>query len=95
MSRAMFKRLEKLEQQRSSDAGRYHLVLGQVGDDDETFEARVESFKATLPDYDEDRDIIMGVQFVSPSSLEPVGKQHDTRSRSTNGQVGAGHGDHG
>lgn len=66
MSRAMFKRLEKLEQQCPSAQGQYHLMLGQVGDDDETFEARVEAFKASLPDYDEDRDTIMGIRFVSP-----------------------------
>ena len=69
MNRAMFRRLEKLEQQRSFGTGRYHLVLGQVGDDDRTFEARVEAFRATLPDYDEDRDTIMGVRFVSPEQV--------------------------
>ncbi len=69
MSRAMFKRLEKLEQQRSSGEGKYHLVLGQVGDDDETFEARVEAFKATLPDYREERDSLLCVHFVSPEQV--------------------------
>lgn len=69
MSRAMFKRLERLERQGSSGAGRYHLVLGQVGYDDETFEARVEVVKASLPDYDEERDTIMGVRFVSPEMV--------------------------
>ncbi len=74
MSRAMFKRLERLERQGSSGAGRYHLVLGQVGDDDETFEARVEAFKATLPDFDEDRDTLMCVQFVSPELVQTRGE---------------------
>ena len=69
MSRAMFKRLERLERQAPSARGTYHLMLGQVGDDDETFEARVEAFKAALPDYDEERDTLMCVRFVSPGMV--------------------------
>ena len=69
MRSALMKRLERLEQQRSSGEGRYHLVLGQVGDDDETFEARVEAFKASLPDYQEERDTLLCVRFVSPEQV--------------------------
>ncbi len=69
MSRTLFKRLERLEQQRSFGEGRYHLVLGEVGDDDKAFEARVEAFKAALPDYDESRDTIMGIRFVLPEQV--------------------------
>ncbi len=69
MRSALMKRLERLEQQRSSGQGRYHLVLGQVGDDDEAFEARVEAFKAALPDYDESRDTLLCVRFVSPEQV--------------------------
>ena len=70
MRSALMKRLERLEQQRSSGAGRYHLVLGQLGDDDETFEARVEAFKATLPEYREERDTLLCVRFVSPEFVQ-------------------------
>lgn len=70
MSRAVLKRLERLERQSPSAQGQYHLMLGEVGDDDETFEARVEAFKATLPDFDEQRDTLMCVRFVSPEMVQ-------------------------
>ena len=68
MRSTLMKRLERLEHQGSS-SGNVHVMLGDVGDDDETFEARVEAFKATLPEYREERDTLLCVQFVSPEQV--------------------------
>ncbi len=69
MRSALMKRLERLERQGSSPFGKVHVMLGKPGDDDETFNSRVEAFKASLPNYDEDRDTLLCVQFVSPEQV--------------------------
>ncbi len=69
MSRTLIRRLERLERQGSSSFGDVHVILGKPGDDDETFNSRVEAFKASLPNYDEDRDTLLCVQFVSPEQV--------------------------
>ena len=70
MRSALMKRLERLERQVSSPFGNVHVMLGKPGDDDETFERRVEAFKASLPDYREERDTLLCVQFVSPEQVQ-------------------------
>ncbi len=69
MSRTLIRRLERLERQGSSPFGNVHVILGKPGDDDETFNSRVEAFKASLPNYNEDRDTLLCVQFVSPEQV--------------------------
>ena len=69
MSRTLIRRLERLERQGSSSFGNVHVMLAKSGDDDETFNSRVEAFKASLPNYDEDRDTLLCVQFVSPEQV--------------------------
>ena len=69
MRSTLVKRLERLERQGSSAFGNVHVMLGKPGDDDETFNSRVEAFKASLPTYDEDRDTLLCVQFVSPEQV--------------------------
>ena len=69
MRSTLMKRLERLERQGSSSSGNVHVVLGEPGDDDETFEARVEAFKATPPEYREERDTLLCVRFVSPEQV--------------------------
>ena len=69
MSRTLIRRLERLERQGSSPFGNVHVILGKPGDDDETFNSRVEAFKASLPDYQEERDTLLCVQFVSPEQV--------------------------
>ncbi len=69
MSRTLIRRLERLERQGSSPFGNVHVMLGKPGDDDETFDSRVEAFKASLPDYQEERDTLLCVQFVSPEQV--------------------------
>ncbi len=43
MSRAMFKRLEKLEQQRSACEGRNYMLLSEPDEPDDAFAARAEA----------------------------------------------------
>ncbi len=69
MRSALMKRLERLECQGSSSFGKVHVMLGKPGDDDATFNSRVEAFKASLPDYQEERDTLLCVQFVSPEQV--------------------------
>ena len=69
MRSALMKRLEKLERQGSSSSGNVHVMLGKPGDDDATFERRVEAFKASLPEYREERDTLLCVRFVSPEQV--------------------------
>ena len=66
MSRAMFKRLEKLEQHRSDVLGRNYMLLSEPDEPDDAFDARAEAYKASLPDFVEGRDMLMCVHFVSP-----------------------------
>ncbi len=66
MSRAMFKRLEKLEQQRSGALGKNYMLLSEPDEPDDAFDARSEAYRAGLPDYVEGRDMLMCVHFVSP-----------------------------
>ena len=66
MSRAMFKRLEKLEQQRSTCEGKNYMLLSEPDEPDDAFDARAEAYKASLPDFMEGRDLLMCVHFVSP-----------------------------
>ncbi len=66
MSRAMFKRLEKLEQQRSACEGKNYMLLSEPDEPDDVFDARAEAYKASLPEFVEGRDMLMCVHFVSP-----------------------------
>ena len=66
MSRAMFKRLEKLEQHRSDALGKNYMLLSELHEPDDAFDARAEAYKASLPDFVEGRDMLMCVHFVSP-----------------------------
>ena len=69
MSRATHRRLDRLERQGSSSFSQVHIMLGEPGDDDETFEARVEAFTASLPKYREELDTLLCVRFVSPEQV--------------------------
>ena len=74
MSRSMFKRLERLEQQRSACEGKNYMLLSEPDEPDDVFDARAEAYKASLPDFVEGRDMLMCVHFVSPEFVRARGE---------------------
>jgi hypothetical protein len=74
MSRSMFTRLERLEQQRSACNGKNYMLLSEPDEPDDAFDARAEAYKAGLPDFVEGRDMLMCVHFVSPEFVRAQGE---------------------